>query len=283
MKIAVLVKQVPETDSLTLDPETGTVVRSEDSSIVNPLDLYALEAALRIKDADPETSILALSMGPPQAETALREALAMGCDEAVLVTGREFGGSDTWATSRALSAALSKLGGFDLILCGEKATDGDTGQVGPEVAAFLDLPVLTYVGSLSLSSSRKEAQAQRIVEDGSQVLRCRLPMVMSFCKAIGEPRLPLLSGKRRAKAAQLRSFGLADLGLTAEETGAKGSPTKVVKVDRPRLSREATFMDARTEEGMDKACDALIALMLEKGLIVPSAAVAGATAARTQP
>lgn len=273
MKIAVLTKQVPETDSLTLDPETGTVVRSEDSSIVNPLDLYALEAALRIKDTDPSTIIVALSMGPPQAESALREALAMGCDEAVLVTGREFGGSDTWATARALSAALGKLGPFDLVFCGEKATDGDTGQVGPEVAAFLCLPVLSYVGAINLArtSSGLEVTAERIMEEGIQVVRCGTPAVLTFCKAVGEPRLPELSGKRRAKEAVVRRFGISDLGLSPEETGSKGSPTRVVKIDRPRLTRATELLDARTEEGIEAACDRIIAVLLEKGLIVPVA------------
>jgi len=150
MKILVLVKQVPETDSLAIDPETGTVVRSEATSIVNPLDLYALEAALAIKDARAEARITALSMGPPAAAVALKEAVAMGCDDAVLVTGREFAGADTWATARTLAAAIRRLGPFDLVFCGEKATDGDTGQVGPEVAAFLDLPVVTYAGAVEL-------------------------------------------------------------------------------------------------------------------------------------
>jgi electron transfer flavoprotein beta subunit len=273
MKIAVLVKQVPETDSLTLDPETGTVVRSVDTSIVNPLDLYALEAALCIKDADPTTSILALSMGPAHADTALREALAMGCDEAALITGREFGGADTWATARTLSAALVKLGSFDLILCGEKATDGDTGQVGPEVAAFLRLPVISYVGALALkkSGSGLEIRAERVLEDGTQVVGCGTPVVLTCCKAIGEPRLPLLSGKRRAREAIVRRMGIEDLGLLPEEIGSKGSPTRVVKVGRPKLTRSTETLDARTESGIDAACDRIIALLLERSLIAPAA------------
>jgi electron transfer flavoprotein beta subunit len=273
MKIAVLIKQVPETDSLCLDPETGTVIRTEDNSIVNPLDLYALEAALRIKDEAPETGVLALSMGPPQAEAALREALSMGCDEAVLVTGREFGGSDTWATSKALAAALVRLGPFDLIFCGEKATDGDTGQVGPEVAAFLDLPVITYVSSLKIVGRGEglAVKAERVLEEGLQVLGCPAPLLLSFCKAVGEPRLPLLSGKRRARAARVDRLGLADLALRPEEAGAKGSPTRVVGIARPRLTRQTTRIDARSEEGLEEACDRIIALLVDKGLIVARA------------
>jgi electron transfer flavoprotein beta subunit len=277
MKIVVLVKQVPETDSLTLDPETGTVVRSEDSSIVNPLDLYALEAALRIKDAEPATKVLALSMGPPQAESALREAIAMGCDEAVLLTGREFGGADTWATARTLSAALEKLSPFDFVFCGEKATDGDTGQVGPEVAAFLDLPVITYVGALSLAADAASvsARAERLLEEGTELVECPAPAVLSFCKAMGEPRLPLLSGKRRAREATVARLGPAELGLPVEQLGSKGSPTRVVKIERPRLARHAELLDARTEEGIDAACDRIIGLMVSKGLIVQAGAGGG--------
>lgn len=269
MRIAVLIKQVPETDALTLDPETGTVVRSEESSIVNPLDLYAIEAALRLKDREPNLRTLALSMGPPQAETALREALAMGIDEAVLISGKAFGGSDTWATSRTLSAAIARLGPFDYVFCGEKATDGDTGQVGPEVAAFLDLPVLTYVGGFRLNSAESgpRIRVERVLEEGVQVLDCAGPALLTFCKAIGEPRLPLLSGKRRAREFAIPRLGLEELGLGGENVGAKGSPTRVVKVDRPRLSRCPERIEARSEEGLEAACDRFIALLLEKGII----------------
>lgn len=272
MRIVVLVKQVPETDALTLDPATGTVVRSEESAIVNPLDLYALETALRLKDGEPSVRVAALSMGPPQAETALREALAMGCDEAFLVTGREFGGSDTWATGRALSAALKKTGPFDYVFAGEKATDGDTGQVGPEVAAFLGIPVATYIGKIGpLASGGAGLRMERILEDGVEVLECSSPALLTFCKAVGEPRLPELSGKRRAREAAITRLGLAELSLAPEETGSKGSPTRVVKVDRPSLARKAELIDARSEEGLEEACDRLIGLLLDKGLLVARA------------
>lgn len=268
MKIIVLVKQVPETDSLTLDPETGMVVRKEESAIVNPLDLYAIEAALRLKDADPGIEVTALSMGPPHAESALREAVAMGCDAAVLVTGREFGGSDTWATARALSGAVGVLGGAELLFCGEKATDGDTGQVGPELAAFLDIPVVSYVGAIASGAPGRPGApgslvAERVLEEGTQRVRVRFPALLTFCKAVGEPRLPELSGKRRARALQVRKLGFADLGLPAGELGLKGSPTNVVKVDRPRLTRSCRRMDARTEEGLAAACEAVAAMIAE--------------------
>jgi electron transfer flavoprotein beta subunit len=267
MKILVLVKQVPETDSLVLDPETGTVVRSAETAIVNPLDLYAIEAALRIAESSMSVSTLALSMGPPQAESALREALAMGIGEAALVTGAAFAGADTWATAKALAAAARALGGFDLVFCGEKATDGDTGQVGPELAAFLGLPVITYVSGLELGA--QALRVERQTEEGVQVLDCELPAVLSFCKALGEPRLPTLAGKRRAREAQVRKLGLPELGLAQEEVGARGSPTRVVRISRPKLARASRSFDARSEEGLAAAADAIVGLMVEKGLIVP--------------
>ncbi len=152
MHILVLIKQVPETDKVKMDPQTGTMVRSGLESIVNPLDLYAIEEALVLKERY-GAHITVLSMGPPDAERALRESLAMGCDSAILLTDRAFAGSDTWATSRVLAAAIRRAGDVDIILAGERATDGDTGQVGPAVAAWLDIPVLTYVSSLEIEAA----------------------------------------------------------------------------------------------------------------------------------
>ena len=145
MRIVVPIKQVPETNAVTMDEATGTMIREGVEAIVNPLDLYAIELAIRLREAHGGET-LAVSMGPPKAQTALREALAMGIDSAVLLSDKAFAGSDTWATSYALAAAIRRLGAFDLVICGERATDGDTGQVGPGIAAWLDLPVATYVG-----------------------------------------------------------------------------------------------------------------------------------------
>jgi len=272
MRIIVLIKQVPETDALALDPATGRVVRSAESAIVNPLDLYALEAALRIKDHEKSVRIAALSMGPPQAEAALREALAMGCDEAFLVTSREFGGSDTWSTGKTLSSAIRCVGPFDFIFAGEKATDGETGQVGPEVAAFLNLPVCTFVGRAELQKDAGNREdnslaVERILEDSVQVLECDAPALLTFCKAIGEPRLPELAGKRRAREAAIKRFGFAELDLAAEEAGVKGSPTRVVRVDTPSLTRKGVYIDATCEAGLNLACGKVVDLLVDKGLI----------------
>lgn len=266
MNIVVLVKQVPETDALTLDLETGTVKRSPAASIVNPLDLYALEAALRLKDRDPGIRISVLSMGPPSAEVACREALSMGCDEACLLTGAGFAGADTWATARCLASAVQKLGPFDLVLAGEKATDGDTGQVGPEVAAFLGYPVVTYASSLEILGGDRPGwiRAGRVTEESTQVVDCPLPAVLTFCKALGEARLPLLSGKKRAHGAMVRKLGPADLGLSPGETGTKGSPTKVSKIASPEIARKARHIDAREEAGLEAAVEAVLGLLGRK-------------------
>ncbi|MBN1864050.1 MAG: electron transfer flavoprotein subunit beta/FixA family protein, partial [Victivallales bacterium] len=147
MRILLPIKQVPETKSVKMDEKTGTVIREGVESIVNPLDLYAIELGIRLKEQLGGETV-ALSMGPPKAVEALKEALSMGVDEAVLVSDRRFGGSDTWATSYILSEAIKRMGDYDLIVCGERATDGDTGQVGPGIAAWLGLPVLSYVSKL---------------------------------------------------------------------------------------------------------------------------------------
>ena len=237
--------------------------------IVNPLDLYAIEAGLRIKESEAEVSLVAVSMGPPSAEAALKEAIAMGCDDAILLTGREFSGADTWATARSLSAAIEKLGPVDLVLCGEKATDGDTGQVGPEIAAFLDLPVITYASSLAISKGT--VRAERITEDGTELVECELPLVMTFCKGFGEPRLPLLAGKRRAHGISPRQLAPADLGLPLEQLGTKGSPTKVSKIASPELVRKAELIDARGEEGLDRAVGRIIEILRGQRLIAQGA------------
>jgi len=236
MKIVLLVKQVPETGSVRLDEATGTVIRKAADAVVNPLDLYAVEAALRLKEAcGAET--LALSMGPASAESALREVLAMGIDDARLVSDKAFAGSDTWATSRILAAAIRKAApAFDLILCGERATDGDTGQVGPETAAALGIPVVTYVSRIG--DCRGGALAlDRLIEGATEIVSVRLPALVTVVKAVATPRLPTLDGKIRARDAVLPTLARHDLGLPADQVGLRGSPTRVVRTFRPQISR----------------------------------------------
>jgi len=259
MRIAVCVKQVPETKSVKMDPETRTVIRQGVQAIINPLDLYAIEAALVLKERY-DAKVTAISMGPPQAVTALREAVAMGVDEAVLVSDRAFAGSDTWATSYILAGAIKQLGEFDLILCGERATDGDTGQVGPEMAAALDLPVVSYVNHIN-QLEEGSLKVSRLVEDGTEKLSMQLPGVLTVVKEIGEPRLPTFRGKLKAKALELPMLDLEALKLDISLIGLKGSPTRVVKIFRPEVVRNCEMFRAETEVQVIESVDAMLAFM----------------------
>jgi len=258
LRIIVPVKQVPETAKARMDEETGTIRREGVESIVNPLDLYAIEAALRLV-AEHGGEVVALSMGPPGAQAALREALAMGCDRAVLVSGREFAGSDTWATAYALSKAVCAIGSFDLVLCGERATDGDTGQVGPALAAFLDVPPLTYVSRVELVDGT--LRALRLVEDGYEQVACPLPCVVTVVKEIAEPRLPTLRGKRTARTATIPVYGAAEIDADPTRIGLNGSPTRVVRITRPTVARQGERVVAEKEEAVRSAAEKMASLI----------------------
>jgi len=278
MRILVPIKQVPETNAVRMDETTGTMVREGVEAIVNPLDLYAVETALRLKEAQ-GGEVIVLTMGPAGAAKALREAISMGCDGAVLISHKAFAGSDTWATARVLAEAVRKIGAFDLILCGERATDGDTGQVGPELAAFLDLPVVSYVGAIDgvsvaggarcpqRAESTGTIRVRRLVEEGHELLECDLPAVLTVVKEIADPRLPTLQGKRRARLASIPAWGPEELGVAAEEVGLMGSPTRVVKVFRPKIARRCEKLAADDEAGIEAATDRLVAFLKEKVLL----------------
>lgn len=266
MKIYVLIKQVPETGSVKMDVKTGTMVREGVESIVNPLDLYAIETALRIKE-NRGGSVTVISMGPPSASRSLREALAMGCDSAVLVTGREFAGSDTWATARILSAACAKAGDFDMIIAGERATDGDTAQVAPEVAAFLNIPAATYVSSIKEISGGR-VTAERLIEGGYETISIETPCLLSVLKEIAVPRLPRLSGKQRSRSAEVKEWGIKDIPeLSADEVGLAGSPTHVVKVETPKVARSGRCVRITSPDDIVPAACELIAFLKKKNLL----------------
>ncbi len=263
MRIAVLVKQVPATDKVKIDEKTGTMVRSSVESELNPLDLYAVEEAVRIKEHTDKAEITVISMGPQSASEAIKDALSMGCDRGILLSDRAFAGSDTWATAHIISAALKKFGHFDIILTGERATDGETGQVGPSVAAQLGIPVLTYVSKI-ISISGGCIVAERAVEDGKETIEASLPVVVSVVKEINEPRIPNLSGKLRAKNAEIPVIGAKELGLPPEETGLKGSPTRVVSVFYPSFSRKSTIISGKSAE---KAAEMLFEFLKSRGIL----------------
>ena len=188
MNIIVLIKQVPNTTEVKLDPKTGNLIREGIESIINPDDRHALEAAVRIRDAQ-GGKVTVLSMGPPQAIDAVSEAMGMGADEGVLLTDRLFAGADTWATSSTLGKAIQKIGGFDLILCGRQAIDGDTAQIGPQVADYLGVPQVTYVFDIE-EFGEGSVTVKRRLEDGFERILCRLPALITTIGEINRPRFP---------------------------------------------------------------------------------------------
>ncbi len=265
MRIIVPIKQVPETSNVKMDDKTGTIVRDGVGSIINPLDLYAIETALNIRDAQ-GGSILTVTMGPPNAMASLREAVAMGCDEAVLLTDRRFAGADTWSTSYVLAKMIEKVGDFDLIICGERATDGDTGQVGPGVGAWLGLPVLSYISHVDPTGS-DTLRVRRLVEDGYEILETSLPALLTVVKEVADPRLPTLSGKKRAKTLDIPIWKPEDIGADVAHLGLKGSPTKVVKVHRPKVSRNCEQIRADDDANVTAAVERMGAMLTNAGVL----------------
>ncbi len=270
MHIIIPIKQVPETSKVKMDPETGTMIREGVESIINPLDLYAIETGIQLAEsrgpfdatqgrpAGGTTTVL--SMGPAKAEEALREAVAMGCTNGVLLSHRAFAGSDTWATSYALSKAISRIGPYDLILCGERATDGDTGQVGPGIAAWLDLPVATYVSAI-LEWRGSSAVVKRLVEDGYETLEIQTPCLLTVVKEIAYPRMPTLRGKQRARKVAIPVWGPDEIGAAPDSIGLKGSPTRVVKIESPRVARDGEIRVPKDPAELEKAVDGIVAYL----------------------
>ena len=262
MNIVVLIKQVPNTNEVKIDMKTGTLIRDGVESIINPDDKFALEAALRLKDKDANVHITVITMGPSQAEVALREALAMGCDEAILVTDRLAGGSDTWATSLVLSAAIKKLGKYDLILAGRQAIDGDTAQVGPQVAEKLNLPQVTYVNDLELKDGG--VVVHRGLEDGYQLIEVKFPCVLTAISGLGNPRYPRFTGVFEAYEKEVPYWSMKDIGLeTSKEIGLEGSPTKVHKSFTPKLERAGEVFSDGSKENVSE----LLSKLRERHLV----------------
>lgn len=254
MHIVVCIKQVPDTTEVKVNPETNTLIREGVDSIVNPFDTYAIEEALRLRDKF-GGKVTAITMGPPQAEAALRDAISLGVDSTILVSDRVFAGSDTWSTSLILSKALIKIDNFDLVICGKQASDGDTAQVGPGIATHLNLPQATYVrrvDSLHLDTSPKVIVVERLLEEGYEMLEVRLPALITVVKEINEPRMPSLRGKMKAKSAQIDIWKNDDLGIKEDEIGLEGSPTQVVKIFSPPKKEGGKIFEGEPAETVDK-------------------------------
>lgn len=262
MKIIVLVKQVPGTDSVKLDPITGVMVRTGKDTIINPLDENALAEAIRIKNTYPNVTITAVSMGPVSAMKAIKEAISMGADDGVLVSGREFAGSDTIATAKVIAAAIKKTGDFDMILCGERATDGETGQTAAMIAHYLTIPAQTYVSQLEILETG--VIVKRTVESGFERVQVDFPVLVSVNKDISDTGFPTLSGKLKAKEVEVPMWGNAELGFDKCELGLTGSPTRVVKIFSPKLSRDTVMAKAN---GSTEPIEELMAFLMNKDVI----------------
>jgi electron transfer flavoprotein beta subunit len=201
-----------------------------------------------------------MSMGPPQVESSLREALSLGADHAVLLSDRAFAGSDTWSTSYTLAAGIRKLGDCDIILCGKQAIDGDTAQVGPGVAQFLDVPQVTYAKKIQIEEGGA-ARVERMLEDGYDVVRVPLPAVITVVKDINEPRLPSLKGKMKAKKAEITVWSAEDLDVDAAELGLDGSPTRVVRIFAPEEREGGTIFEGEVHETVEQLAGVLVPVL----------------------
>jgi Electron transfer flavoprotein, beta subunit len=250
MKILVCVKQVPDTSDVRLDSKTNTLEREGVQSIMNPYDRHALEEGVAIKEKLGGT-VTAITMGPPQAEVVLREAIACGADEGVLVSDRAFAGADTWATSYTLARAVATLGGFDLIVCGKQAIDGDTAQVGPGLACRLRLPYAACVQK-TRQVSATAIEVERMMDDGYDVLRLPFPALLTVVKDINEPRVASLKGKMRAKQAKIPLLSAADINADPQCIGLAGSPTQVVRVFSPEPRGSRKIFSGSVDEQVDQ-------------------------------
>jgi len=248
MNIVVCVKQVPDTADVKINPETGILIREGVPSIINPFDMHAIEAGIQIKEKA-VGKVTVITMGPPQAEAALREAIAMGADDAVLLSDKAFAGSDTWATSFTLAKAIGKLGA-DIIVCGKQAIDGDTAQVGPETAEFLNVPHISYVRKIE-EVGENSIRVQRMMDEGYDVVECAFPVLITVVKELNEPRLPSLKGKMAAKKAAITKWAVSDISADENDLGLKGSPTQVKNIFTPETRSGRRMLEGTPEEQVD--------------------------------
>ncbi len=245
MDIIVLVKQVPDTSEVKLDPKTGSLLREGIDSVINPDDRHALEAAIRLRETH-GGKVIVLSMGPVQAIDAVSEAIGMGADEGILLSDRAFAGADTWATSTVLGTAVRKIDRYDLILCGRQAIDGDTAQIGPQVAEYLGVPQVTYVFDIETESMESGMLVlKRRLEDGYERVQCTLPAVLTVIGEMNRPRYPVVGRLLDAcrERAPIQIWDAADIGVQTREVGLEGSLTHVVKTFAPKFQRETEMLE----------------------------------------
>ena len=259
MKIVVCLKQVPDTTAVKIDPKTGTLIRDGVPSIINPEDKHALEAALQLKD-NYGAHVTVISMGPPQAKNALREALCMGADEAILLTDRAFGGADTLATSKAIAAAIKELE-YDIIFAGRQAIDGDTAQVGPEIAEHLNIPQVTYVQDVKVEEDG--LIINRALEYGYELIKVQTPVLLTAIEELNNPRYMNLQYIFDTVNKEVKMMTAADIDVQVEELGLKGSPTKVKK----SMTKEAKGAGEIVKESAPEAVAYVLGKLKEKHYI----------------
>ena len=251
MRILVCAKQVPDTNVIKINPETGTLIRDGVPSILNPDDANALEEALKLKDQVPGSTVTVVTMGPPQADQMLFECLAMGADEGILLSDRAVGGSDTWATSNAISAAIIKAekvdGKFDIIFGGRQAIDGDTAQVGPQIAEKLGLPQVTYVEEFAISEDLKEVTVKRQLEDGYEVIKVNTPCMLTCIKELNVPRYMSINGIYNPDK-KITVWNAADVEVDLTTVGLKASPTNVYKSFTPAPKGKGVMVEGDDEK-----------------------------------
>jgi electron transfer flavoprotein beta subunit len=255
VNIVVCLKQVPGTTEVKIDPQTNTLIRQGIKNIINPFDTYALEEGVRLKERYGGKATV-ITMGPPQAEEALREAISLGADEAILLSDSAFAGADTWATAGTLSRAITKLGQYDIVVCGRQTIDGDTGQVGPELAEMLDIPFVAYVSRIE-EIVDGHIRVRRLVEEGHEVIETTLPAVITVVKEINVLRLPSLRGIARAKSTPVPVWDAGELGVDREMVGLPGSCTRVVKVFFPQRICQAEMLTGDLESQVTGLVDRL--------------------------
>ncbi len=255
MNIIVCIKQVPDTTEVKINPDTNTLIREGVESIINPFDTYAIEEAVRLKEKY-GGKVTAISMGPPQAEDALREAVSLGVDRAVLLTDRNFAGSDTWATAYTLARGIKKLKDVDLVICGKQAIDGDTAQVGPGIAEFMGIPCVTYVRKIE-EVKQEQMRVHRMMEGGYHVIDLPLPALITVVKEINQPRIPSLRGKMNARKAEIEKLNAADIACEMDKIGQMGSPTWVDKIFAPPKREKGVIFKGEPAEAAAKLVEAL--------------------------
>lgn len=256
MNIVVCVKQVPASNEVKLNRETGTIVREGAASMINPYDTYALEEALRLKETL-GGRITTLSMGIPSVAALLQTTLALGADAAVLLTDRKFAGADTLATAYALAQGVRRIGEFDLIICGKQATDGDTAQVGPSLAEKLGVPHVTNVQQIRQINERA-IQCVRLTDTGQETVELQLPAAITVVKDINLPRLPSIRGLRKAKSAQVIIWTAADIDAACDRIGLQGSPTQVTATFVPEQERESERLRGDAQQQAQQLIEKLL-------------------------